>query len=44
MKKDYDRPEMLVTTIQLGVFGQYGLTDRDEVYALPIPDRRNSSR
>lgn len=28
MKKKYERPEMLVTKVELGVFGQYGKPDR----------------
>jgi hypothetical protein len=36
MKKKYERPEILVTKVELGVFGQYGQPDRDEIYAFPI--------
>jgi hypothetical protein len=42
MSKDYERPAMLVTKIQLGVFGQYGMPDRNEIPDLQILDRHSS--
>lgn len=42
MSKNYERPALLVTTIQLGVFGQYGTPDRDEVLEFPHHDRHSA--
>lgn len=42
MKKNYEQPAMLLTKVQLGVYGEYGLTDRDEIYSIQLPDRHRS--
>jgi hypothetical protein len=42
MRKKYERPEMLVTKVELGVFGQYGQPDRNEIFASPILDLGSS--
>jgi hypothetical protein len=42
MKKTYERPALLLTTVQIGAYGQYEWTDRDEIYTLEIPDRHSS--